>query len=188
MAVVAQALAELQGTGVRLRRRHRMRDDLAVWRRKVALLSPGNPQLCLGIDGLLSRLEAEALDDASLVPAHGGFRHKQIMGDDRCLTILDWDGLCQAHPALDAATFLARLRRRPIAGPGGAPQLERLAEVFRGEFLSRCRIPRRALAVCEAVVLADLAMRALRRAGRGEQAARVRGLLAAAHERLDASA
>ncbi len=189
MAVAAQALADLQGAGVRPRRRRMLRDDLAGWRRRVGLLRAGHPQLSREIETLLSRLEAEALDDGAMVPAHGGFRHKQMIGEDRCLTILDWDGLCLAHPALDAATFLARLRREPISAPGGAPRLERLAEVFRDEFLGRSRVRRRELAACEAVVLADLAMRALRRTGRGAQTAvRVRGLLAASHQLLDGAA
>ena len=54
------------------------------------------------------------------MPCHGGFRHKQLVGNDEYLTLLDWDGLTLAHPALDAASFLCRLRHAPITQPGKA--------------------------------------------------------------------
>ncbi len=187
MAVAAQALWELQRTGVRPAPRRTFAAEIAGFRDRLGTLRPAQPALVGELEALLSRLEARGFRDAKLVPAHGGFRHKQVIGGDGGLTIVDWDGLCLAHPALDAATFLARLRQDPIEIPGAAPGLERLAELFRREFLGRASdVSRSDLALYEALVLAHRALRAFRRPAEGEKTAnRLRNVMAAAHELLD---
>jgi hypothetical protein len=104
--------------------------------------------------------------DEPLVPSHGGARHKQTVGNERTLTFVDWDGFCLASPALDPATFLARLRQAPIASPGGAPALERLADAFRARFLARVPAAAPVLPLYEALVLAGQSLRSFRRSAR----------------------
>lgn len=137
--VVARALLELQGSFLQPDFRRTFRSELARLDRDRILLLAGvrasRPELAADVDRLLERLTALAPAHERLVPAHGGFRHKQMIGDERSLTLIDWDGLALASPALDAATFLARLRREPLRRPGSAPELERMAAAFRREFL-----------------------------------------------------
>ena len=127
------------------------------------LIRPGSPELARDIEHILERLQKCTPPHELLVPCHGGFRHKQLVGNDEYLTLLDWDGLTLAHPALDAASFLCRLRHAPITQPGNARALEGLAEVFRRAFLARePEVSPHELALYETLVLMDLALRALR--------------------------
>ncbi|MBI3469617.1 MAG: phosphotransferase [Planctomycetes bacterium] len=143
-----------------------------------------HPELAREIERVLERLAAGALDDEPLVPCHGGFRHRQLLGDDRQLTLLDWDALTLAHPALDAATFLRGLRREAIVQPDRFSELERLAGVFRQAFLS-CdpAVDRCHLALYEALLLTQGVLREFRRPKRGAEV--VRRLLAAAERLID---
>jgi hypothetical protein len=162
VTTVTTALAELHGSGIRPeteltfeKELDDVRDDagLARWPRELAGEIPR----------LLERLAAEAPRDERLVPCHGGFGHKALLGNDRQLTLLDWDDLKLANPALDAASFLCRLRQVPIARPGWAPELERLAALFRAGFLAaESEMGERELRLYEALALARAALRTLR--------------------------
>ncbi|HKB16589.1 MAG TPA: hypothetical protein VKF62_11020, partial [Planctomycetota bacterium] len=101
--------------------------------------------------------------------------------------LVDWDGLCLADAAFDAAMFLGRLRREPLRDPDGAPELEYLAQAFRREFLARRpEVSSRALALQEGLVIVEDLLRTFRRPSDGETLAReIRALGSAAGERLD---
>jgi hypothetical protein len=173
MIVVAQALAELQASGVRLARRRTFQQELVQLAKDRQLLRESAAALPARLVGaaeeLLSRLEALAPESQELRPAHGGLRHKQMVGDEHDLGIIDWDGLCLADPALDPATFLGRLRQETLRNPGSAPDLERLAEIFRREVLARLPYlaPQR-LALYEGLVLIESLLRSFRRPARGD--------------------
>ena len=167
----AEALSELHRSGIHPRESRTFQDALANEYKDLELMRHGNPALAREIERVLEQLQTHVPHNERLVPCHGAFRHKQLVGNDQYLTLLDWDGLILANPALDAASFLARLRRTPITEPGKASKLEWLAEVFRREF--RAREPEVALhelALYEALVLTDLALRAFRRPQRQEHA------------------
>ena len=66
----------------------------------------GYPALAREIERVLEQLQTRVPHNERLVPCHGAFRHKQLVGNDQYLTLLDWDGLILANPALDAASFL----------------------------------------------------------------------------------
>jgi len=117
--------------------------------------------------GLIERLEAAAPEGEPLVPSHGGARHKQTIGDEHGLTFVDWDGFCLANPALDAATFLARLRLEPITNPGHGSELESLAGIFRKEFLRLNPAAARYLGLYEGLVLTEQMLRSFRRSAGG---------------------
>jgi hypothetical protein len=171
MTMVAEALSELHRSGIHPRESRTFQDALANEYKDLELMRHGNPALAREIERVLEQLQTHVPHNERLVPCHGAFRHKQLVGNDQYLTLLDWDGLILANPALDAASFLARLRRTPITEPGKASKLEWLAEVFRREF--RAREPEVALhelALYEALVLTDLALRAFRRPQRQEHA------------------
>jgi hypothetical protein len=189
VVVAAESLAELQRSGIRPSRARTFRSALAALERDLDALRAKLPrnELVRSAEELLARLEALAPSEEELLPAHGGFRHKQTVGDEGSLTVIDWDGLCRGDSALDPATFLARLRQEPVRDPGNAPEMARLAETFRREFLARrpAVSPGR-LALYEAVVLTERLLRSFRRATRdGEMPRRIRNLAAAAREMLD---
>lgn len=187
MAVVAEALGELHRSGLHPRKSRTFQDELANEYRDLELIRHGHPELAREIERVLEQLQTRAPHNERLVPCHGAFRHKQLVGNDQYLTLLDWDGLTLANPALDAASFLCRLRRASITEPGKASELEWLAEVFRHEF--RAREPEVSLcelALYEALVLTDSALRASRRPRRKEHViAHIHRLLAEAERLLD---
>ena len=123
----------------------------------------------------------------SVVPVHGCFRHKQMVGDDHALAVIDWDGLCLGQPGLDAATFVCHLRRKLVRASSRSEALERVAATFRREFLARCGdVSPGELALCEALVWTQDLLRAFRRpADRAESSLHVQTLARAAWEKLD---
>jgi hypothetical protein len=187
MAVVARALAELHRSGIHPTETRSFQSELADQCRDLALMRSGDTELGREIERVVERLKVHALHNEPYVPCHGGFRHKQLMGNDHHLTLLDWDGLTLAHPALDAATFIARLRYMPINAPGKFSQLEHLAGIFRREFLAHePEVDPLQLTLYEALVLTEFALRAFRRPKLKEQViACVRHLIAEAECLLD---
>lgn len=188
MAVAAQALADLQGSGVRVERTRTRASALAGLRRDHAVLCrklPGDASLN-ALGGLLTLLDDRLADTAVLVPAHACFRHKQMVGDESSLTLVDWDGLCMADGALDAATFVGRLRSEPLRHGGEPAALEHLADTFRRAFLAlRPGVSTRALAAQECLVIVEDLLRSFRRPGRAAGMAReIEALMAAARTLL----
>lgn len=188
--VAARALGELQRSGVRPEARRTFRGDLERLKKDRDLLRDGArsrwPELAACADSLVERMEALAPAQERLVPAHGAYRHKQMIGDERCLTVIDWDGLSLANHALDAATFLGRLNRETIVRPGSMPELERMAGAFRHAFLEQEPGAARHLDLYESLLLTDEMLRALRRRGDAQETAvEVHRLAAAAGSLLD---
>ena len=182
--VAAAGMVELHRADLKLDRCRTFRDELAQQFEDLELMRDMQPELAGEIEVVLRRLEDHAFDDDRPVPSHGGFRHKQTVGDDRTLMVLDWDGLTLADAALDAATFLVRLRQEPLSRPGRARPMEQLAEFFRQEFLRQePEVAPSRLALFEALVLLEQALRSFRRPGR--RTVQIRNLVAAARQRLD---
>jgi hypothetical protein len=172
MAVVAEALDALHHSGIRPAKSLTFHDALTDAWKDLELIRPGHPELARDIERILERLQTCMPHNERLMPCHGGFRHKQLVGNDEYVTLIDWDGLTLAHPALDAASFLCRLRHAPLTQPGKAQALEWLAEVFRREFLARePEVSPHVLALYETLVLMDLTLRALRHPERREHVA-----------------
>lgn len=184
--VAAEALLELQGSGLVPATRRVFRDELAQLEQDRVLLQgmrAREPGLVARAESLLRRLAALAPAHETLVPSHGSFRHKQMLGDDDGLTVIDWDGFCLANPALDAATFLGRLRREAVTGSEYAPVLERMAGAFRDRLIDRRPPIGEHLALYDGLVLTEQVLRAFRRPG-ASTAARIRDLATAAEEAL----
>jgi hypothetical protein len=184
----ARSLGELQQSGARPEARRSFADVLASLHKDRELLAGREhgapPERIAPALALIERLEAAAPRDEPLVPSHGGARHKQTVGDEHALTFVDWDGFCLANPALDPATFLARLRLEPIASPGRGAALEGLARRFREEFVRLSPAAAPYLRLYEGLVLTEQMLRSFRRSSEGGPG--VAGRLAeAAAERLD---
>ena len=69
------------------------------------------PDLRPRLDGLLRRLAAAVPGGLPLVPAHGDFHADQLLLAPSGLTLVDFDELCRAAPALDLATYAADVVR-----------------------------------------------------------------------------
>jgi aminoglycoside phosphotransferase (APT) family kinase protein len=186
MVIAAESLAELHRAHVRPRLQRTFQSELANCRKDLELLRHVDPDLAKATSELLQRLEALALKDEPLVPSHGGYRHKQTVGNDHRLTVIDWDGLSLAHPALDAANFISRLRQEPLRRPGEALEMEQLADVFRHELLSRePGLDPRELALYEALSLMEKTLRSFRRPLGAEANEQVRRMLDAVRTKLN---
>lgn len=189
LLVVADALEELQACGVQVPLTRTFQDELHQVGKDHELLADARlqePELVACIERPLERLIDLAPDHEELVPAHGGFRHKQTVGDENTLAVIDWDGLCMASPALDPATFLVRLQQEPLRSPGAAPEMTRLANDFRNAFLERApHVSRRQLALYEGLVLTERALRTFRRRGGSQTPLQIRRWAEAAEKALD---
>jgi len=187
--IAARALHELQRSGLRPDERYTFADELSHLRRDWKLLRPEagtHAEPVAQFERLQRRLEAMAPDDEPLVPAHGEYRHQQLVGDERSLTVIDWDSYCLANPALDAARFLARFRRDAARCPDGASAFGRLVQAFREEFLGPRPEVAAHLALYEGLHVTKLMLRCFGHASRGEDMTRlVRVLAAVAEELLD---
>jgi aminoglycoside phosphotransferase (APT) family kinase protein len=186
--VVAVALRELQASGVRPELRRTFRHELARVKGDRDLLlgevRKREPELAGLADALVARLETLAPAEEQLVPAHGCYRHKQMIGDEGALTLVDWDGFSLANPALDAATFLGRLCREPRQRPGSAALLDRMGASFRAAFLEGQPDLARDLALYEGLVLTEQVLRAFRRPGDARETVQEVRLLARAAEAM----
>jgi len=70
------------------------------------------PELVGAATPLLTRLEAIAAENPAdpPVPTHGTFRPAQVLLNKGQIGFIDFDGFCQAEPALDLALFLGKIR------------------------------------------------------------------------------
>ena len=188
LLAAARALSALQRSGVEPSSRRTFQNALAPLQKDCALLrgdanAPQSPLVARAL-AVVQRLESLTPLEECLVPSHGGCRHKQTIGDEHGLAFIDWDGFCLADPALDAATFLARLRQEPVT-TGRGMELERLAESFRRTFCSLSPEAARHLALYEGLTLAEQMLRSFRRTSRdGAMAGTIERLASAAEERL----
>lgn len=186
--VAAHALRELQASGLRPQVRT-FRDQLAYVAkdcpRMLAHVDDGHAALRKRVEALVSRLESLAPDDEPLAPSHGEFRHQQLVGDERTLTLIDWDGFCLANPAADASRMLARLHKDWLTHPG-TPLLERMLATFRREFLAAVPGAADDLPLYEGLDLTKQVLYSIGRPSRGDDMALHARLLAtAAEERLE---
>lgn len=108
----ATALARLHGSGARYGHVATWHDELADLREVVARLALTVPHLGTAADPLLGRLEAvaAAVPADPVVPAHHDFRPAQVLLHQGRIGFIDFDGACQAEPALDLGRFRSKLR------------------------------------------------------------------------------
>jgi streptomycin 6-kinase len=128
-ARVAEALASLHTSPVRLERRHRLDDELSVLRARVERLGDARERA----RRCLARLEAALADTRTWRerPVHRDIYHDQLLVDGDTLAILDLDDAASSEPAVDVANFLAHLRLLSIEEPGRSEAVETVAETFR---------------------------------------------------------
>src|SRR4029078_11202377 len=126
------------------------------------------PQLAGGATPLLERLEAIAADHPAdpPVPTHGTFRPHQVLLNKAQIGFIDFDGFCQAEPALDLALFLGKIHDIGLSAgkddddEDDAPidrevllarlaQTEAICEVFLSEYEKHAPVSRQRIALWE---------------------------------------
>lgn len=109
----AAGLTHLQQTDVDDLRTVTAHDVVAALRRKSSRIELVEPELAQALAERLRVLESaiDVLPPEPLVPAHGAFRHSQLLLGDGRLVVLDLDTLCRSGVNADAGNFLACLDR-----------------------------------------------------------------------------
>src|SRR5918912_2325961 len=170
----AVGLAELHRSGVRWGTAWGWADELAnVREEKLEPLSRIVPQLADAAAPLLERLEAldRAYPADPPVPAHGTFRPAQVLLSQGRIGFIDFDGFCQAEPAMDLALFRSSLKDKgmrmlydeadsrddaaldPATCRTRLAQLDELSEVFLAHYERHASVSRQRVAVWEACEL-----------------------------------
>ena len=159
----AGGLAALHGCGVVYGRTVTISDEIAEIRETLAELDVPIAGMADAAAPLLARVEeisARTPADA-LAPAHGAFRPAQVLlhGDD--VGFIDFDGFCQAEPALDIALFTSAVRdigmEESASGPGAAldrwAQVNEICDAFVRRYEYRARLSRTRLVLWETLGL-----------------------------------
>lgn len=128
MAASGRMLAKLHRSAVVVPRRHTVDDEIALLTHWVALVGRVYPELdAIGSEALRRiRASLHAHRDARTTLVHRDVYEKQILLTSSRATLLDFDTLCMADPALDLGNFLAHLQLTnlqgltPLQGPAEA--------------------------------------------------------------------
>ena len=114
----AAGLAALHRSGAAPGPTRTWADELAEVREVLADLAVSLPQLAAAAAPLLARLEALAAAHPAdpPVPAHGSFRPAQVLLHGGQIGFIDFDGFCQAEPAMDLAQFRATAKEAGLNG------------------------------------------------------------------------
>jgi len=112
MRMAAVGLAELHRSAVHIGERRVWEDEFTEVREDADRLAAAAPQLEGAATALLERLHALADENPAdpAVPTHGTFRPAQVLLNKGRIGFIDFDGFCQAEPALDLALFLGKIR------------------------------------------------------------------------------
>jgi hypothetical protein len=174
LRMTAVALAQLHTTDVTLGEQRTWEDELAEVREDDQRLADVVPELAGAATPLLARLEAINAEQPAEapVPTHGTFRPAQVLIYKGRIGFIDFDGFCQAEPALDLALFLGKIRDiglsvkddddEDIEATDRAALLERLAETealcetFLAEYQQHAPVSRTRIALWESLDLLTL--------------------------------
>jgi hypothetical protein len=165
LARAADGLAELHRCGVPGAELVTWEDELAEVRGVLGRLTARLPELAGAAEGFLEEVERVAgrapADPAG--PAHRSFRPAQVLLHAGEIGFIDFDGFCQAEPALDVALFRATVRDLGMGAlPSDAPaaacrarlaRLDGLCEEFLDRYRAGAPVSPQRLAVWEALDL-----------------------------------
>jgi phosphotransferase family enzyme len=163
----ALGLAALHTSGVTYGEKITWADRVADVEEQLGWVTALAPELSGAAAPLLTRLVERAAEHSPdpLVPTHGSFRPNQVLLHAGEIGFVDFDGFCQAEPALDVASFIAGLKKtvRVHADDGGAgrsdvsrarlSELEELGERFLQQYGEIANISRERLVLWEALDL-----------------------------------
>jgi hypothetical protein len=188
----AAGLAALHGCGVRHGRPVSWDDELGKLRAALTGLALAGPGVAAAAEALIDALAATAAarpPDPS-GPAHRAFRPAQVLLDGT-VGFIDFDGFCQAEPAMDAGVFVAALANIGMYTPLGArqpdlaargDQVGRAAARFLAGYRGRARVGPDRVALWEALELATYLLNGWIKV----QPSRLPNLIVALGQRLEA--
>jgi len=112
MCKAAVGLVELHRANVHIGETRVWEDEFTEVHEDVDRLAAVVPRLEGAATPLLARLYALASEHPAdpPVPTHGTFRPAQVLLYKERIGFIDFDGFCQAEPALDLALFLGKIR------------------------------------------------------------------------------
>jgi hypothetical protein len=113
MRKTAIGMAELHTCGVRYGETMTWEDEFEEVSERYTRLTIPIPQLAGLATPLLKRLDMLAAEHPADPPApsHGSFRPAQVLLYDGQIGFIDFDGFCQAEPAMDLALFMAKVKQ-----------------------------------------------------------------------------
>jgi len=176
----AAGLAELHQCGVRTGEIVTWEDELAdLYARRDRLAAPV-PEFTDWFEALLTHLQEVAATHVAgpLAPAHQSFRPAQVLLAKGEIGFIDFDGFCQAEPALDLALFMTTIKNIAVNKPNsskksgkttnGVPdpvtrqtrlmQADLLNEVFLTEYERHAPVSRTRIMLWETLQLLSLEM------------------------------
>jgi aminoglycoside phosphotransferase (APT) family kinase protein len=171
----AAGLAALHRSGVDYGETVTWEDELAEIRELSARLGAAIPRLADAAAPLLARLEALAPEYPAdpLGPAHRSFRPAQVLLHNGQIGFIDFDGFCQAEPAMDLALFMAEIKSLGLSKShrdkddeamdqetrlARIAQLEALCEAFLDEYTARAPVSRQRIMLWESLDLLNVVM------------------------------
>ncbi len=108
----ARVAAALHTSGIGAGPAHTLEDELARAAAAVAAVAVDIPAVAAWLEGALlqARAAADRGPEAPAALAHGDLTPSQLLLDPGGVGVIDFDGVCQAEPALDLGRFVAYLR------------------------------------------------------------------------------
>jgi hypothetical protein len=136
VAAAAQGLAAFQGCRLNALPSETPAEIVAAFRRAAAGIDAVAPRLARIAANALDLLDdtAHRLPPEPLVPAHGAFRHDQLLETGGRLVVLDLDTICLSGASADAGNFLGYLDLTAHRRPRLQPVIDDCANTF-GETL-----------------------------------------------------
>ena len=147
----AAGLAELHQCGVGYGEEVTWEDELTKIYKQRAKLGGPLPQLATAAEALLNHLReiAAAQPPDAAAPAHRSFRPAQVLLAGGEIGFIDFDGFCQAEPALDIALFMATVKNLGINKAGVGSEDEDEDEPLPRDDAGRLKGLRFAEAICD---------------------------------------
>jgi len=143
------------------------KQEMAEVREKVVHLAEWRPGLEGALEPSLAHLESlEASHPPQRpVPSHRSFRPAQVLLHDGHIAFIDFDGFCEAEPAMDLALFRASLKQSVMRlgsrAEGPEPSLDILSELdglcdlFLAEYQRMAPVSRERVALWETLYLLE---------------------------------
>lgn len=131
----AHAAAAIHTSGVSVGARRTLPGEWGRARRSIDAIAPDAPALARALTTIVDEVAAAEARTAAGAPVcgHGDFTLSQLLLSGSEVSVLDFDGLCQAEPALDLGRFASYLRlalaKADMAGGDGA--VTRLVDAYR---------------------------------------------------------
>ncbi len=139
----AKIAAALHTSNIKLGRRRTFDDEMTALHQELTPILRVSPELGAQLQEWMGRLQAYAEESDPLRPrfSHGDFTHGQVIFDGAASGLVDFDGVCQAEPALDLGQFLTYLRLvgrkgEPAIPPAPGTPLDQLGERFLNSYIA----------------------------------------------------